>query len=88
MLAGGLIAGGLLLSVVGGVLVARDIRRRFIREKPDWRGFALGFTGATLVGLALAWLVGARDLLFLASIELFAAIIFVGTFVWPPMRPD
>ena len=58
------------------------------REKPDWRTFALGFTVVTLVGFALAWLVGARDPVYLASTELFTAIICIGTFLWPPMRPD
>ena len=80
-----LIAGGLLLAVVGGIVVVRANRPTFIREKPDWRTFAVALTGGTLLGLALAWLVGARDLLYLASMELFFVIVCVGTFVWPPM---
>jgi CDP-diglyceride synthetase len=88
MVDGLLIAGVLLLSVVGGLLFVRDNRRRFIREKPDWSGFALVFIGATLVGFALAWLLGARDPLYLASMVLFSAIFSFGTCVWPPMPRD
>jgi hypothetical protein len=83
-----LIAGGLLLSVVGGLLVVRVNRRAFIREKPDWRTFALALTASTLSSFALAWLVGPRDRFYLASMELFFVIVCVGTFVWPPMPSD
>jgi hypothetical protein len=85
MVVGALIAGSLLLSLAGGVLVVRGNRRRFTREKPDWLGFAMGFIGGSLVGFALAWLVGERGPLFLGSMELFIAVIVFGTFVWPPM---
>jgi hypothetical protein len=82
------IAATLLLSVLGGVLVVRNTRQRFVREKHDWRTFALGFPVVLFVGFALAWLMGARDPLYLASMALFAAIICFGSFVWPPMPRD
>jgi hypothetical protein len=85
MVVAALIAGSVLLSLVGGVLVVRGNRRRFTREKPDWLGFALGFIGGSLSFFGLAWLVWERGPRFLGSMELFIAVISVGTFVWPPM---
>ena len=87
MVNGAVIAGILLLAVIAGLFVVRDIRRRYIREKPDWRSFVLFYVAAALV-VALTWLIGARDVLFLGSTALFVAIIGFGAFVWPPLPRD
>jgi hypothetical protein len=85
---GALVAASLLLSVGVGVWVVYGNRRRYVRKRPDLRGFASVFIGGSAIGLGVAWLVGEHGLLFLGSMELFIVIISLGTFVWPATPSD